>query len=99
MPEKNSIKVDLLGTSFTLKADTSAKNLEHLVSIYKSYVNSVKEEHNIKDPLKVAIVAGILLADSKAINYDSFSFKQEESLAIEKILKELINKIDTSVNS
>ncbi|MBN2652516.1 MAG: cell division protein ZapA [Spirochaetales bacterium] len=95
MADDNSIKVELLGTSFTLKADTNSNHLEQLVKIYTNYVNSVKEEHRIKDPLKIAIVAGILLADSRAPNFDDYNFKRDEAEAVKRITNELIKKIDT----
>jgi cell division protein ZapA len=60
---KGSLQIDLLGTSFAIQADEKPEYLNALYSHYKRTVNQIENTSGVSDSLKVAIIAGILLAD------------------------------------
>jgi cell division protein ZapA (FtsZ GTPase activity inhibitor) len=60
---KGSLQIDLLGTSFAIQADEKPEYLNALYSHYKKTIKQIETTSNLSDSLKIAIIAGILLAD------------------------------------
>lgn len=60
---KGSLQIDVLGTSFAIQADETPEYLSSIYARYKSVVERVERSSAVKDSLKIAILAGILLAD------------------------------------
>jgi cell division protein ZapA (FtsZ GTPase activity inhibitor) len=60
---KGCLQIDLLGASFAIQADEKPEYLNALYSHYKKTVNQIESTSGLGEPLKVAIIAGILLAD------------------------------------
>jgi cell division protein ZapA len=60
---KGSLQIDVLGTSFAIQADETPEYLSSVYARYKSVVERVERSSAVKDSLKIAILAGILLAD------------------------------------
>ena len=97
------LKVQLLGTSFTLTSDQDSDYLETVYENYLDYVNRVRSEIQIKDPLKIAIIAGILAAENREKESEisaetDLLLSCEESKAIETITENLIEKLDSCLN-
>jgi len=57
------IKLDILGTSFTITADEDEAYLKKVLSQYDAAVKNTQNISGIKDPLNVAILTGFLLCD------------------------------------
>ena len=57
------LKLDILGTSFTITADEDEAYLNKVLSQYKAAVKNTQNISGIKDPLNVAILTGFLLCD------------------------------------
>ena len=57
------MRIDLLGAEFNIKTDENPEYLEEVVEIYRSKIEEVRATTGTSDPLKVAILAGILTAD------------------------------------
>jgi uncharacterized protein TP_0846 len=96
----NSGKLDihLLGTSFSIQANETD---EYLKSVYDYYVNCVQQvERTVGlnlEPVKVAIVAGILLADElkKERSYvEQLDSDEQENYQVIALTKKLIEKLD-----
>jgi cell division protein ZapA len=60
---KGSLQIDVLGTSFAIQADEKPEYLNALYNHYKKTITQIESSSNLTDSLKVAIIAGILLAD------------------------------------
>ena len=60
---KGNLQIDLLGASFAIQADEKPEYLEAIYSHYKRTVSRVEASAKLADPLKIAILAGILAAD------------------------------------
>ena len=60
---KGNLQIDLLGTSFAIQADEKPEYLNALYSHYKKTISQIENTSGLTEPLKVAIIAGILLAD------------------------------------
>ena len=55
--------IELLGTSFTIRSSEDPAHIERALELYRKHVEAVGGAAVGRDPLKVAIVAGLNLAD------------------------------------
>jgi cell division protein ZapA (FtsZ GTPase activity inhibitor) len=75
--------LDILGTSFTIKADEDEEYLNKVLSQYRAAVNNTQNISGIKDPLNVAILTGFILCDE----YNKVKQKLDEEKEAGKIEK------------
>jgi cell division protein ZapA (FtsZ GTPase activity inhibitor) len=59
----NELRLDILGTSFTISADEDQNYLDEIFSQYRAAVENTQNISGIGDPLKTAILTGFLLCD------------------------------------
>ncbi len=57
------MKIDLLGTSFTLQSDEDPEYLAELVGYLRTKISEVSSTVTTRDNLKLAILSAILVAD------------------------------------
>lgn len=57
------IQINVLGTSFALKAEEDLSYLEKIQEYYKNVCDEIQKNDGIQDQKKVAVLAGILIAD------------------------------------
>jgi len=57
------MRIDLLGAEFNINTDENPEYLEEVVEYYRSKVAEIRSSVGTSDPLKIAILAGILTAD------------------------------------
>jgi mannose-6-phosphate isomerase len=60
---KNSLRIDVLGSSFAIVAEEDPLYLEGLLNRYKIKLAQIQKQTGIDDPLKMAILAGFQLCD------------------------------------
>lgn len=53
----------MLGTSFTLQSDEDPVYLEQVTRFYESKIEEIRSSVETRDPVKLAILAGILVVD------------------------------------
>ena len=98
------LKIEMLGTNFTIQANEDNEYLEKLLGYYKRITDDVKNIDSIRTPLQVAILSGIMICDELykekqnkiAIENGTyippkFDFDAEE---LERRAAEMISKID-----
>lgn len=100
------LKIDMLGTSFTIQANEDNQYLEKLLGYYKRITDDVKNIDSIKSSLQVAILSGIMICDELykekqnkiALENGVFVSQNLEdsknSDEIQRITLEMIQKID-----
>jgi len=95
-----SLQIDILGTSFSIKANEDNAYLEQILGYYKRIVNQIEKDSHLIDPLKISILAGITLSDElykakgRNIKFQTALEKNNTDEEAERITKELIEKID-----
>ncbi|MCR4790912.1 MAG: cell division protein ZapA [Treponemataceae bacterium] len=94
-----TLQIDLLGTSFSIQASESDEYLEKLMKHYKRIVNEVDSSAGIKDPLKVAIISGIMICDElvkekQMLQFTNQKINNNELNEAEKITLRMIENID-----
>ena len=96
MPD-NLLSVQLLGTTFSLKSTENLDYLKEVVAYYEGKVEETKKGVSLHDPLKIALLTGIVLADEvlKERNRRSGSLSAPEADEAERITRALIDKIDS----
>ena len=91
--EKRQLRIDVLGTSFVIQSDESPENLARLSSYVKAKIEEVKSRYSFADPLTVALLAALNIADEMFKSRDG---RNPES-PVEEITtaaEQLINRID-----
>jgi cell division protein ZapA (FtsZ GTPase activity inhibitor) len=102
---KGGLRIDILGTSFTIAADEPAVYLESLLAKYSSAVESARRATGLIDPLKLSIVAGILLSDEleqckknpKNPLKSNSSGTDDKNAEAERLTLDLIARIDEAL--
>jgi cell division protein ZapA (FtsZ GTPase activity inhibitor) len=97
--ETSRLKVDMLGTSFQIRANEDSAYLRSVLDYLREKVNEVRTEVGAADPLKIALLAGLNLVD------ELFKEKQKglgvrpgEYAEIGRITERLIERIDRSLD-
>ncbi len=57
------LRIDILGTAFSISADEDQVYLDALLKRYGAFVETARRSTGLSDPLKLSIVAGIMLSD------------------------------------
>ena len=91
--EKRQLRIEVLGTSFTIQSDESAEHLSRLSSYVKAKIEEVKSRYTFADPLTVALLAALNIAD------DMFKSREGREVPgtgeeISSVAERLINRID-----
>lgn len=100
--DKGQLKINLLTASFEIQAEETS---EHLQSIYEYYVNTVEElmkMSTLKDPLKVAILAGLVISDElfkERIRASEFPTDIKTITEFERSARRMIAKIDNIITN
>ena len=102
------IQINILGTSFALKAQEDLPYLEKIRDYYKNVCDEIQKNDHIQDQKQTAVLAGILIADElykekqKAI--EAKTAKNEdgtdplEELEADRLTKSMIEKIDRALS-
>ena len=99
-----TLQIDLLGTSFSIKATEDDQYLEKLLGYYKKIIEEIQKSGMLKEKLHVSILAGIMLCD------ELYKEKSKKSLSqgdphpqaydekAEKLTAEMIKKLDKALS-
>ena len=98
----HDLRIDVLGASFSITAGEDPAYLDEVLAQYRVAVANTQGISGMKDPLKVAILAGFLLCDTinklkleveeDQANILAQRADEERELAI--VTQDLINRID-----
>lgn len=98
------LKIEMLGTSFTIQANEDNEYLEKLLGYYKRITDDVNKIDSIKNPLQTAILAGIMICDElykekqNKVAMENGEYVPVENdmdiMEIERRTQEMIAKID-----
>jgi cell division protein ZapA len=60
---KNTIEVNILGSTFSIQSDNDPLYLEEVVAYLKDRIDQVKKDYTIQDSLKISLMASLNLVD------------------------------------
>jgi len=90
------MRIELLGTSFSVRTDEDPQYLQEVVEYFRGKVEEVQKSGTTGDPLKQAILAGILASDEYM---KSIGSARSEQLELEAITKTLIGELDQALDA
>ena len=98
---KNSLEVEILGTSFVVQSEADPRHLAQVVDYLKGKIKAVQASFSHYEPLKVCLLAGLNVADELLRARDAAAAAARPDPAeaadrneIERITESLIDKID-----
>jgi len=92
-------KINLLGTSFSLKVDEDPEYFKKVISHIEKMFSDIEIDMNIKDPLRIAILSCILLTDDLLKEKDKLSQNPDlkDAEEVELMTLEIISLIDKTI--
>ena len=92
------MQIDLLGTSFRVHSDEDPEYFREVVEHFRSKIAEIPRSVSTSDPLKIAILAGILAADDfLKLNGRLRRDDSEANRITESLLSELDGALRTNV--
>lgn len=96
--EKRQLRIDVLGASFVIQSEESPEHLAMLSSFVKDRIEEVKARYAFADPLTVAVLAALNIAD------DLFKVRggrepSPSASEIQAVAQRLISRIDEALAS
>ena len=94
-----NLQIDILGTSFALQANEEDEYLNKIYEYYKSIVRQVDNDPKLKDPLKKAIISGIMICDElckskQKLEYTNQTINRQDLDEAEKITLRMIDNLN-----
>ncbi|MCK9169157.1 MAG: cell division protein ZapA [Treponema sp.] len=99
-----TLQIDVLGSSFKIKANEETDYLEKLMGYYKKIITDVEKAGGLKNPMEIAIMSGITLCDelykekSKNVQLQSGIVPTDGEKEAERLTLAMIDKIDKVLN-
>ncbi|MDR3131008.1 MAG: cell division protein ZapA [Treponema sp.] len=76
----SSLRIDILGTSFSVSAEEDPGYLENLLNRYYKCVENTQKITGLSDPLKLAIMTGFLLCDDIQKRRENIESEEAEQI-------------------
>ena len=87
--------IDLLGTSFSVRTDEDPEYFREVVEHFRAKVQEIQRSVSTTDPLKIAILAGILASDDFIkLNGRSRRDDSEARRITDTLIEQLENALD-----
>ena len=96
-----NLQIDVLGTSFTIKANEDTAYLNKLLGYYKGIIKQIEEKGELSDPIQISALAGITLCDelykekSQKIKIEHAIENNSADAEAERITRMMIEKIES----
>ncbi|MFP4376396.1 MAG: cell division protein ZapA [Spirochaetales bacterium] len=90
------MRIDLLGTSFSVRTDEDPRYLQEVVEYFRGKVDEVRSSGTTGDPLKLAILAGILASDDYL---KSIGSARSDRIEVESVTRTLIDELDQALDT
>jgi hypothetical protein len=95
--EKGDLRIEILGVSFSITADEDPLYLEGLLNHYRKLIEDTQKVTSLKDPLKIAILAGFLLCDENE-KIRKGGGGAHEGREAEQLILDMIARIDEDLD-
>ena len=92
--ESRGFRINLLGTSFTITTDEDGAYLDRIIARYSEKIEEIEKTGSTRDPLRIAILAGILVTDDLFRRTEGRVARENDTLG-ESIARSMIARIDS----
>jgi cell division protein ZapA (FtsZ GTPase activity inhibitor) len=100
--DKSSVQIKLLGTSFTIQVDEDPQYIQQLVAFLERKSREIEESGSVKDPLRISILTGLLVADElfkererSTSSHPPSTDKHDEELS--RLTEQIIRRLDSTL--
>ena len=100
LDRKGHLQINMLGASFAIDAGESDEYLQSIYSHYAKVVADVQKTSGVNEPIRIAIIAGILLSDElskERLNPQTAVPERETEALIEQSTRKMIEDIDSII--
>jgi cell division protein ZapA len=87
----SSVEVSILGSTFTIQSRYDPRYLDEVVAYLKQKIREIQASSGAQDPLKIALLAALNVAD------ELLRKREGDSREIEELTERLIERIDRSL--
>ena len=94
--DKNIVKIDIAGTTYTLKTDAEAEYVKKIASIINEKMESITEMNPNLPSFKIAVLCLIEIVDEMLKSYQKLN-KIEKEFSLKT--SDIIEKIDQRISS
>ncbi len=95
------MRIDLLGTSFTIQSDEDPAYVRNLVGYYRDKLTEVRESVSTNDELKIAILGALTVVDElfkeRHRNQGASGAEGSSETDLQVITQRLIDTIDSAL--
>ncbi len=99
MMEKNSLEVNILGSSFTIQSSGDPEYLQRVANYLKNKAQEIQQKYadnTTQDPIKISLLAGLNVVD-ELFRCQGREPSGTDNGEIESITERLIDTIDRSL--
>jgi cell division protein ZapA len=96
---KNSLAVNILGSSFTIQSNGDLQHLQRVVDYLQKKVEEIQQKYAdsaTQDPVKISLLAGLNIVD-ELLRKQGVEAAAGEAVELERITERLIDTIDRSL--
>jgi cell division protein ZapA (FtsZ GTPase activity inhibitor) len=91
------MKIELLGTSFSIHTDEDPKHLQDIIDYLKTKIQEVRGSVTTADPLKIAILSALLATDELFKERARARRDQGESEQVEEITRRILRELESTL--
>ena len=96
---KNSLTVNILGSSFTVQSNGDLHHLQRVVDYLEKKVEEIQQKYadsTTQDPVKISLLAGLNVVD-ELFRGRGVETASDDAVELERITERLIDRIDKSL--
>ena len=97
--DKNSLAVNILGSSFTVQSNGDIQHLQRVVDYLEKKIEEIQhkyEQNATQDPVKISLLAALNIVDEQ-LRTGGVETVGSEAVELERITERLIDTIDRSL--
>ncbi len=99
MKSGNTMKIELLGTSFSIQTDEDPQNLQDIVDYLKTKIQEIRSSVSTSDALKVSILAALLVTDELFKERAATRLNASEAEQVQEITQRILRELEQTLRS
>ena len=99
MKSGNTMKIELLGTSFSIQTDEDPQHLQDIVDYLKTKIQEIRSSVTTSDALKVSILAALLVTDELFQERAATKINASEAQQVQEITQRILRELEQTLRS
>ena len=93
------MKIELLGTSFSIQTDEDPQHLQDIVDYLKTKIQEIRSSVSTSDALKVSILAALLVTDELFKERAATKHHTMEAEQVQEITQRILRELEQTLRS